>query len=114
MLTILYWQAPSLPGPYLSAGTKDRDAGAITLEPLAKDDPDGDLVPALAAQIPNQMDCSIIGFAHPLHPNITLNRIPSKVGLEKFVETSSQITIGRWHWAFDFSDKRKAALRRRG
>ena len=52
VLTILYWQAPSLPGPYLSAGTKDRDAGAITLEPLAKYDPDGDLVPALAAQIP--------------------------------------------------------------
>ena len=52
MLTILYWQAPSLPSPYLSAGTKDRDAGAITLEPLAKYDPDGDLVPALAAQIP--------------------------------------------------------------
>ena len=52
VLTILYWQAPTLPGPYLSAGTKDRDAGAITLEPLAKYDPDGDLVPALAAQIP--------------------------------------------------------------
>ena len=52
MLTILYWQAPSLPGPYLSAGTKDRDAGAITLEPPAKYDPDGDLVPARAAQIP--------------------------------------------------------------
>ena len=52
VLTILYWQAPSLPSPYLSAGTKDRDAGAITLEPLAKYDPDGDLVPALAAQIP--------------------------------------------------------------
>ena len=52
VLTILYWQAPSLPSPYLSAGIKDRDAGAITLEPLAKYDPDGDLVPALAAQIP--------------------------------------------------------------
>ena len=52
VLTILYWQAPSLPSPYQSAGIKDRDAGAITLEPLAKYDPDGDLVPALAAQIP--------------------------------------------------------------
>ena len=52
MLTILYWQAPSLPGPYLSSGFKDRDAAAITLEPLARYDPDGNLVPALAAQVP--------------------------------------------------------------
>ncbi len=51
-LTILYWQAPTLPGPYLSGGTKDRDAGAITLEPLAHYDPDGVLVPALAETIP--------------------------------------------------------------
>ena len=52
VLTILYWQAPSVPGSYLSAGTKDVDAGAITLEPLAKYDPDGNLAPALAAEIP--------------------------------------------------------------
>ena len=30
VLTILYWQAPSLPGPYLASGYKDRDAGAVT------------------------------------------------------------------------------------
>ena len=52
VLTILYWQAPSLPGPYLSAGFKDQDAGAVTLEPLAHHAPDGALVPALAAEIP--------------------------------------------------------------
>ncbi len=52
VLTILYWQAPSLPGPYLSSGTKDRDAGAITLEPLAHYGPGGELVPALAEAIP--------------------------------------------------------------
>ena len=51
-LTLIYWQAPSTPNPYLSGGYKDRDAGAITLEPLAKYDPDGVLVPALAADIP--------------------------------------------------------------
>ena len=51
-LTMIYWQAPSIPNPYLSGGYKDRDAGAITLEPLAKYDPDGALVPALAAEIP--------------------------------------------------------------
>ena len=52
VLTILYWQAPTLPGPYLAAGYKDRDAGAVTLEPLASYDPDGNLVPRLAAEIP--------------------------------------------------------------
>ena len=51
-LTILYWQAPSTPNPYLSGGFKDRDAGAITLQPLAYYDPDGVLVPALAKDIP--------------------------------------------------------------
>ncbi len=51
-LTLLYWQAPSLPFPYLAAGIKDSDAGAITLEPLAKFDPQGQLVPALAEAIP--------------------------------------------------------------
>ena len=51
-LTLVYWQAPSMANPYLSGGFKDRDAGAITLEPLAKYDPDGALVPALAAEIP--------------------------------------------------------------
>ena len=51
-LTLLYWQATSVPGSYLSAGAKDVDAGAITLDPLAKYDPDGNLAPALAAEIP--------------------------------------------------------------
>ena len=52
VLTLLYWQAPSIPNPYLSGGYKDRDAGAVTLEPLALYDPDGKLVPALATRIP--------------------------------------------------------------
>ena len=51
-LAILYWQAPSLPSPYLSSGTKDTDAAAVTLEPLANFGPDGHLVPKLAAEIP--------------------------------------------------------------
>ena len=52
MLTLLYWQAPSIPFPYLSSGFKDRDAGAVTLEPLAVYDPDGALTPVLASAIP--------------------------------------------------------------
>ena len=52
VLTIHYWQAPSVPSPYLSGGYKDTDAAAVTLEPLAKYDPDGNIVPALAVEIP--------------------------------------------------------------
>ena len=52
VLTILYWQASSLPSAYLSGGTKDQDASAITLEPLANFNPDGAMVPKLAAEIP--------------------------------------------------------------
>ncbi len=52
VLTLLYWQAPSLPSPYLSSGFKDTGAAAITLEPLASYDPEGRLVPRLAAEIP--------------------------------------------------------------
>ncbi|MCY4641074.1 MAG: peptide ABC transporter substrate-binding protein [Chloroflexi bacterium] len=52
LLTLRYWQAPSLPSPYLSSGFKDTDAAAITLEPLANYDPEGRLVPRLAAEIP--------------------------------------------------------------
>ena len=52
VLTILYWQASSLPSAYLSGGTKDQDASAVTLEPLANFNPDGAMVPKLAAEIP--------------------------------------------------------------
>ena len=53
VLTLLYWQAPSILNPHLSAGTKDTEAGSITLEPLANYDPEGNLVAALAAEIPS-------------------------------------------------------------
>ena len=59
VLTLLYWQAPSIPNPYLSGGYKDRDAGAVTLEPLALYDPDGKLVPALATGIPTLENCGV-------------------------------------------------------
>ena len=52
-VTILYWQAASILNPYLSSGTKDNDASAIVLEPLANFSPDGSLVPVLATEIPS-------------------------------------------------------------
>ncbi len=52
VLNILYWQAPSVSVPYQSSAFKDRDAGAVTLEPLALYEPDGSLAPVLAVEIP--------------------------------------------------------------
>lgn len=52
VLTLRYWQAPSIPNPYLAAGIKDLDAAAVTLEPLASYNPEGELVARLAASIP--------------------------------------------------------------
>ena len=52
VLVMLYWQASSLPSPYLSGGYKDVAAAAMTLEPLANYDPDGVMVPKLAVEIP--------------------------------------------------------------
>ena len=51
-LKMLYWQAPSILNPYLSGGTKDTHAASLILEPLARYDENGDMVPWLAAAIP--------------------------------------------------------------
>lgn len=49
---ILYWQAPSILNPYLSGGTKDLEAASLILEPLARHDENGALVPWLAESVP--------------------------------------------------------------
>lgn len=51
-VNIIYWQAPSILNPYLSGGTKDVYAASIIIEPLARYDVDGNIVPWLAAEIP--------------------------------------------------------------
>ena len=51
-LKVLYWQAPSILNPFLSGGTKDIHAASLILEPLARYDENGDMVPWLAAEIP--------------------------------------------------------------
>ena len=51
-LRMLYWQAPSILNPFLSGGTKDIHAASLVLEPLARYDENGGMVPALAAEIP--------------------------------------------------------------
>jgi peptide/nickel transport system substrate-binding protein len=51
-LTLLQWQAPSGLNPYLSGGTKELLASSLIIEPLAEFSPEGELVAALAAEIP--------------------------------------------------------------
>ena len=51
-LRALWWQAPTLLNPHFANGTKDQDACRVFYEPLAGTDPDGNVVPILAAEVP--------------------------------------------------------------
>jgi peptide/nickel transport system substrate-binding protein len=51
---VLWWQGPTLLNPHFAVGTKDQDATRIFYEPLAGWDPDGELFPVLAAEIPSR------------------------------------------------------------
>ncbi len=49
---LIYWQAASLMNPYLSGGTKELEAASMVIEPLARYDQDGNMVPWLVDEIP--------------------------------------------------------------
>jgi len=51
-VNIIYWQAPSIMNPYLSGGTKELEAASLVIEPLARYDTDGNLVPWLVDTVP--------------------------------------------------------------
>ena len=51
-LKALWWQSATLLNPHFAVGTKDQDGSRIFYEPLASWDPDGNLSPVLAAEIP--------------------------------------------------------------
>src|SRR5690606_9021764 len=51
-LKILYWQAVSILNPYLSGGTKDVHGASMVIEPLARYDEKGEMVPMLVESIP--------------------------------------------------------------
>lgn len=51
-VNIIYWQAPSIMNPFLSGGTKDVEAASLVIEPLARFDSKGNMVPFLASEIP--------------------------------------------------------------
>ena len=51
-VSIIYWQAPSILNPYLSGGTKDIESSSMIIEPLARYNETGALVPFLAEEVP--------------------------------------------------------------
>ena len=53
LLKTLWWQAPTLLNPHFATGTKDQDASRIFYEPLGSYDPDGNILPVLAAEAPS-------------------------------------------------------------
>jgi peptide/nickel transport system substrate-binding protein len=53
-LKMIYWQAAVHLNPHYAGGTKDQDASRVFYEPLAGWDLDGNLIPALAAEIPSR------------------------------------------------------------
>jgi peptide/nickel transport system substrate-binding protein len=50
---ILLWQAATLLNPHFATGTKDQIASRVFYEPLGSYDPDGNIVPVLAAEVPS-------------------------------------------------------------
>ena len=51
-LKLLWWQAPTILNPHLAVGVKDGDGSRLFYEPLVSFDPDANLVPVLAAEVP--------------------------------------------------------------
>src|SRR6185503_13338572 len=58
-LKLLWWQSPTLLNPHFAVGTKDQDGSRIFYEPLAAFDPDGSLIPVLAAELPSVQNGSV-------------------------------------------------------
>jgi peptide/nickel transport system substrate-binding protein len=51
-LRTLFWQAPTLLNPHFAVGNKDQEGSRVFYEPLAGWDAEGNLVPVLAAELP--------------------------------------------------------------
>ena len=52
-LRTLWWQGPTLLNPHFAAGLTNADGSRLFYEPLAAFDPDGNLVPILAEELPS-------------------------------------------------------------
>ncbi|NRF68294.1 peptide ABC transporter substrate-binding protein [Aquincola sp. S2] len=53
-LKLLWWQGATLLNPHFAVGTKDQEGCRIFYEPLGAWDPDGNLIPVLAAEVPSR------------------------------------------------------------
>jgi peptide/nickel transport system substrate-binding protein len=53
LVKTLWWQAATLLNPHFATGTKDQDGSRIFYEPLACYDPEGNVFPILAADVPS-------------------------------------------------------------
>ncbi|MGB0904520.1 MAG: ABC transporter substrate-binding protein, partial [Mangrovicoccus sp.] len=51
-LNIIYWQAPSTLNVFLSGGTKEMESASMIIEPLARFDAGGNMIPWLAEELP--------------------------------------------------------------
>jgi peptide/nickel transport system substrate-binding protein len=60
-LKVLFWQAPTLLNPHFAVGAKDQEGARIFYEPLAAWDPGGNLVPILAAEVPDIENGGVVG-----------------------------------------------------
>ena len=58
-LKLIYWQAAVHLNTHYAGGTKDQDASGVFYEPLAVWDTEGNLIPALAAEIPTRANGSV-------------------------------------------------------
>ncbi len=55
-LKVLWWQGATLLNPHFAVGTKDQEGSRIFYEPLGAWDPDGNLIPILAAEVPSRQN----------------------------------------------------------
>ena len=73
-LVLIYWQEISLLNPYLANGIKDYQAASLVLEPLTKTDPDGNLLPVLAAEVPTVenggVSADLTSITYKLRPDV--------------------------------------------
>ncbi|HEX4233032.1 MAG TPA: peptide ABC transporter substrate-binding protein [Caldimonas sp.] len=53
-LKLLFWQGPTLLNPHFATGAKDAEGAILFYDALARYDPEGNLVPLLAADIPSR------------------------------------------------------------
>ena len=53
-LKLLWWQGPVHLNPHWATGTKEQEGARLFYEPLAGWDPEGNLYPVLAAEIPSR------------------------------------------------------------